>query len=337
MALTRTLPFHDSGQLDAASPASSGLLTEVCQGLSKQQKELPSRLLYDELGSALFEAITLLPEYGLTRADERLLRTHAEAVIGQLPGPLLVTELGSGTGKKTRPILEALQRRQPVRYFPIDISTSALRRCRQELEEVTAAGPQRIHIVGLETDYLNGLREVARQRHAEERLLVLFLGSTIGNFDRPAALAFLRELRGALRQGDALLLGADLEKPEALLLSAYDDALGVTAAFNLNVLGHANRVLGANFDLSAFRHQARYDRRQRRIEMHVLSLREQGVTIAKNGFSCHLRRGETIWTEASHKFNPEELNAWARHSGFLPRRQWVDQEWPFAENLWLAD
>src|SRR3989441_9961612 len=191
----------------------------VRDGLSKpRQRELPSIYLYDEIGTALFEAITFLPEYGLTRADERLLRRHAPAILEHLPPPVVVAELGSGSGRKTRWLLETLARREPVSYYPIDISPSALAKCALELAGVGAAS-----IVGLETSYLEGLRDVASRRRPGQTLLGLFLGGTLGNFDRPAADVFLREIRRCLQPGDALLLGTDLEKPVAELLLAYDE------------------------------------------------------------------------------------------------------------------
>jgi len=305
---------------------------EVRDGLSKPgQRELPSIYLYDEIGTALFEAITLLPEYGLTRADERLLRRHAPAIIEHLPPPVLVTELGSGCGLKTRWLLETLARREPVGYYPIDISPAALAKCEQELAVLGA-----VSIVGLEKSYLEGVREVASLRRPGQTLLVLFLGSTIGNFDRPAADVFLREIRRCLQPGDALLLGTDLEKPVAELLLAYDDPAGVTAAFNLNLLARINRELGGDFVLRNFAHEARYRKRERRIEMHLRSKRRQSVSIQEAGFTCTLRAGETIWTEACHKYRVEEIPGMAARAGFVCEAQWLDGEWPFAENLWIA-
>ena len=209
--------------------------------------------LYDELGTALFEAITLLPEYGLTRAEERLLRRHAGVMLEHLPPPLVVVELGSGSGRKTRWILEALAEREPVEYFPIDISSAALVRCHQELGNLGA-----VSMVGLEKSFLEGLQEVAARRRPDQTLLVLFLGSSIGNFDSPAAEHFLREIRRCLNPGDALLLGTDLEKSVSDMLLAYDDPMGVTAAFNLNLLARINRELGGDFRLRHFEHDVRY-------------------------------------------------------------------------------
>ena len=288
--------------------------------------------LYDELGTALFDAITLLPEYGLTRAEERLLRRHAGDMLEHLPPPVAVIELGSGSGRKTRWILEGLANREPVAYFPIDISAAALIKCHQELGNIGA-----ISIVGLEKSYLEGLQEAAARRRSDQTLLVLFLGSTIGNFDPPAAAKFLRDIRRHLKPGDALLLGVDVEKLVHDMLLAYDDPAGVTAAFNLNLLARINRELGGDFILRDFEHQVRYQEMDRRIEMHLRSARKQTVSIPSADFTCTFREGETIWTEACHKFRVEEIPGIARRTGFLCEAQWIDTEWAFAENLLIAD
>ncbi len=306
---------------------------DVRAGLTKPgQKELPANYFYDEIGSALFEAITLLPEYGLTRADERLLRQHAEAMVQPLlPAPVVVAELGSGSGKKTRWILEALARRQRTTYYPIEISPSALAKLDGELGQL-----HQVQIVGVESAYLDGLAFVAANRQPGERLLVLFLGSTIGNFGRLAGEQFLEEVRRRLSPGDALLLGTDLVKPAEVLLSAYDDSLGVTAAFNLNLLARINRELGADFDLRGFRHFVRYDAAERRIEMHLVSRRGQEVSIPGAGCRISFRGGETIWTESSYKYDADEIIAMSEAAGFREENQWVDEEWPFAESLLIA-
>ena len=263
---------------------------EVRAGLTQAaQKELPSKYFYDAVGSALFEVISLLPEYGLTRADERLLRRYAPQIVAQLPLPIMVAELGSGSGKKTRWILEALGRRRPTCYCPIELSKSALAMCQRELGDIDA-----ISIVGYEREYLDGLAEVADRRHDGEHLLVLFLGSTIGNFQRQAATRFLGAVRRTMRVGDALLLGTDLEKPAPQLLAAYDDALGITAAFNLNLLARINRELAADFNLQQFEHVARFNRDARSVEMHLRATRTQTVTIPKADLSVTFGKGETI-------------------------------------------
>jgi uncharacterized SAM-dependent methyltransferase len=184
--------------------------------------------------------------------------------------------------------------------------------------------------------YLDGLQEVAARRRDGERLLVLFLGSTIGNFDRPAGDQFLREVRAILSEGDALLLATDLEKPMPMLQLAYDDPAGVTAAFNKNLLGRINRELDADFDLSSFQHVARYDESERRVEMHLRSTVWQRVAIRKAGFRFYLREGETIWTESSHKYNPAEVIRMGERTGYRCEKQWFDSEWPFAQNLFFA-
>ena len=194
----------------------------------------------------------------------------------------------------------------------------------------------RVSIVGFERAYLDGLQEVAARRRDGEHLLVLFLGSTIGNFDRPAGDQFLRDVRNVLREGDALLLATDLEKSVPQLLSAYDDAAGVTAAFNKNLLARINRELDGNFDLSHIEHTVRYDESERRVEMHLRSTAWQRVTLRKAGFNFILREGETIWTESSHKYNPQEVPQMGERTGYRCAGQWADSEWPFAQNLFFA-
>jgi L-histidine N-alpha-methyltransferase len=306
---------------------------DVRAGLTRPgQKELPSKYLYDNVGSALFEVISHLPEYGLTRADERLLRRHADEIVDRVAGPVAVAELGSGSGKKTRWLLEAFCRRQRTSYYPVEISRSALVMCERELSDIDA-----ISIVGFEREYLDGLLEVAAYRKSSQRLFVLFLGSTIGNFDRPAGVKFLAEVRRILEPGDSLLLGTDLEKPSAQLLAAYDDELGVTAAFNLNLLARINRELDADFDLREFAHLAKINHAARSVEMHLQSKRRQMVSIPAAEVVVEFLEGETIWTESSHKYSAHEIVDTARNSGFHCETQWIDEQWPFAENLLIAE
>ena len=303
---------------------------DVRDGLSKPgQKELPCQYFYDEVGSALFEAITVLPEYGLTRADARLIRRLSPELTGHLRGPVAVAELGSGSGSKTRWILESLADSAPVTYYPIDISGSALARCAQELAMFG-------EVVPIAESYLNGLREAVCRRRSGQHLLVLFLGSTIGNFERAAAQDFLCQIRGCLMPGDSLLLGTDLIKPVRRMILAYDDPAGVTAAFNLNLLARINRELDGDFVLRNFVHEARYDERHGRVEMHLRSTVPQKVSIRAADFSCELRKDETIWTESCHKFHADEVCEMGAHAGFECLEQWIDEEWPFAESLLVA-
>jgi len=305
---------------------------DVRAGLTREhQKELPSKYLYDDVGSALFEVISHLPEYGLTRADERLLRRHSREIVDRVKGPVAVAELGSGSGRKTRWLLEAFCRRQRTSYYPVEISHSALVMCERELSDIDA-----ISIVGFEREYLEGLLEVAAYRNSGERLLVLFLGSTIGNFDRMAGLKFLSGVRRILKPGDSLLLGTDLEKSSSELIRAYDDELGVTAAFNLNLLARINRELAADFDLAQFKHVARINDEARSVEMHLRSKRPQKVHIRAAQVVVEFGQDETIWTESSHKYSLDDVCEMARTAGFRCEVQWMDEQWPFAENLLVA-
>jgi L-histidine N-alpha-methyltransferase len=319
----------------AELPQCTQFAGDVLAGLiSSKRKTLPSQYLYDDIGSALFEVLTLLPEYGLTRADSRLLARHSASMVAELPRDILIAELGSGSGTKTRYVLEAAVHRQTsgmVRYFPIDISPAALQQCRRALESISG-----VEIRTLDASYLQGLAEVVQRRHSGQAILLLFLGSTIGNFTPREARDFLRQIRLALQPGDALLLGADLVKPIEQMLVAYDDPIGATAAFNLNLLARINRELGGEFDLRSFRHLARWNEDRSRIEMHLESRIDQQVRIADLDRAIEFRKRETIWTESSHKFRPSQIASMAARAGFECREQWIDDEWPFAESLLLA-
>jgi dimethylhistidine N-methyltransferase len=307
----------------------SEFAAEVRLGLSKDPKTLPCRYFYDAVGTALFQAISVLPEYGLTRADDRLIRAHAPRIAAALPGAVSVIELGSGDGRKTGSLLAALAGPGRPTYYPIDVSRDALDACRRALEDVAEVKP-------IEAQYLAGVETAVSARRPRDRVLVLFLGSTIGNFERLDARRFLADLRRQLRAGDALLLGADLVKSESRMLLAYDDPAGVTAAFNRNLLARINRELGADFDLGAFVHQARYDRRERRIEMHLVARQPQRVSVPGSGIVVDFGESESIWTESSHKFGAAEVLEMAAGAGFGCAAQWVDEEWPFAETLLIA-
>lgn len=296
-----------------------------------ERKWLPARHLYDAVGSALFEAITYLPEYGLTRADYRVLRRAAGSLRGHIRGQALtVAELGSGSGTKTRLVLEALVPGLVESYCPIDISSEALERCQQELGDL-------VPVLPYHGAYVDGVLSLRESRPADVPLMLLFLGSSIGNLGPEDRGAFLASLRSALRPGDYFLIGFDLVKPKADLLRAYDDPAGVTAAFNRNVLGRVNRELGASFDLDSFSHLVRYDEHERRVEMHLIATRDQSVRIPLAGASCDIRRGETIWTESSYKFDCDEIGEVMQGAGFRQLATWTDEEWPLLEGLWLVD
>ncbi len=260
-----------------------------------------------------------------------MLQTHAPEIAERVARPVQVAELGSGSGKKTRWILEALSQTQETFYYPIELSPAALEACEKELGNIDM-----VSIVGYERTYLDGLRAVAGRRGPGDHLLVLFLGSTIGNFDRDAGEEFLKEIRSALQPGDSLLLGTDLVKDLERQLLAYNDPTGVTAAFNKNLLARLNRELNANFDLSAFEHEARWDASERRIEMHLVSKKRQKVEVPGANVQISLFENETIWTESSHKYFPREVGHMAARTGFREEAQWIDQEWPFAQNLWVV-
>jgi dimethylhistidine N-methyltransferase len=313
------MPDFVASRVDAAA-----FSQDVREHLSRwPQRELPSHHLYDAVGSKLFEAITELQEYGLTRADERILLTHAREIARAAGAPAAFAELGSGTGRKTRRILEVAP---GVPYFPIDLSPTALEACGNSLDHLAPVKP-------VCAGYLEGLREVAGRCNGNGPLLVLFLGSSIGNFDREGANRFLRQVRQVLRPGDSLLLGADLVKPVEDLLLAYDDPAGVTAAFSLNLLSRVNRELGGNFDLRRFRHEARWDESEQRIEMHAVALSRQAVRVPGAGLRLVIEKGESIRTELSHKYSIRDLDRLARAAGFAVRRRWIDAGWPFAETL----
>jgi dimethylhistidine N-methyltransferase len=304
---------------------------DVRRGLAKRgQKELNPEYFYDDVGSALFDVITLLPEYGLWRADARLLRQHSAELAALLDHPSLVVELGSGSGSKTRWILSELASRQPITYCPIDISEAALQRCGSELASIDS-----VKIIPFAQSYLEGLREALRLRPANATVLVLFLGSTIGNFAPEQATEFLGSIRGVLHRGDILYLSADLEKDHERMVAAYDDSIGVTAAFNLNLLARINRELGGKFVLSRFRHRALYNEPERRIEMHLQSTIDQAVPVG-DSLVVRFKREETIRTECSYKFRCSDIRELARSAGFACEAQWTDGEWPFAQSVLRA-
>ncbi len=310
---------------------------DVRRDLALSPKQLQSKYLYDALGSSLFEAICRLPWYRITRAERRLLRAHAVDVIDLLCGPdrsvePQFVELGCGSGEKLVILAEALQASGGRgRVHLIDISRQAL-----EQSERTLGRLDHFSVVGHRETYEVGLRRAAAARDEGHPMLVLLLGSNIGNFDTPAAQEFLRRIRAALGEGDSLLLGADLVKPEDELVTAYDDPLGVTAAFNLNLLVRMNRELGGTFDLRAFAHRALWNTSAQRIEMHLESLVAQTVRIEAADTTIAFAPGERIWTESSYKYDAVQIEEMGLQAGFAMAEQWVEQDAGFALTLFSA-
>jgi dimethylhistidine N-methyltransferase len=316
--------------VDAADGLDAAFAADVRAGLSARRKTLPCRWLYDARGSQLFERICALPEYSLTRAEAGLLATHADRIAAALPDGGTLVELGSGSARKTRLIISALLRRQGrLRYVPIDIAPAILKASARSL----VAEQPALEVRGIVADYHGGLRLLGREREGAAKL-VLWLGSNVGNFTRGAAARFLATVRGTLGRADRLLIGVDLRKDRAALERAYDDSDGVTAAFNLNLLARINRQLGGEFALEQFRHRVRWREHWGRIEMHLESRRAQRVRIAALGRVVTFRRGETIFTESSYKYDRTELARLATSSGFAVEAQFVDEGLGFSVNLW---
>jgi L-histidine Nalpha-methyltransferase len=320
-------PTAPGVQARAASEPGSRFAIDVREFLTRQPRELPSRYLYDELGSALFEAICRLPWYPLTRAEMRLLESHARDILHA--GFTTAIELGSGSGAKLSALIgTAGAGRGRLDVHLVDVSGSALAQARRALELF-----ENVRVTTHETTYEEGLEEARLARSLPGRRLALFLGSNIGNFDPPGRDAFIRIVRGALDAGDGFLLGVDLVKPEAELRMAYDDPLGVTAAFNLNLLSRINRELQGRLDLDGFGHRVVWNRALSRVEMHLRSVREQRVAIGAAGLDFTMSEGEMIWTESSYKYRPPEIGAMLERSGFRVRSQWIDGVGRFALTL----
>lgn len=306
---------------------------DVLSGLSARPKTLPAKYFYDELGSLLFEAISALPEYYLTRAEAEIFATHADEIV-ERAGLERLVELGGGSATKTRYLIEAaLRKRVALSYSSIDISEAALDASSRALRSEYPT----LNVRGYRGEYFEGLRRMAAQEgDAGGRTLVLFLGSNIGNFDPPEARRFLKAIRDVLRPGDALLLGTDLKKDRKDLEAAYDDELGVTAAFNANILGRINRELGGHFAVRQFRHRAFYNEPDGRVEMHLESLVDQTIRVDALAAQFPFKAGETIHTESSYKFSVEEVEQLARSTGFELELSWFDAQRRFACNLLRA-
>lgn len=287
--------------------------------LSLTPRQLPSRYLYDDLGSALFEAICCLPWYRITRAEQRILKGHGADILARVEHLASVVELGPGSGDKLATLLRS---RAPgaLDVHLVDMSPAALEDAQRTLQRDAD-----LAIHSHEATYEAGLARAMSQAQAPGSRLVIFLGSNIGNFDPPGSDEFLRRVRGALRPGDFLLLGTDLVKPANELLLAYDDPLGITAAFNRNLLVRVNRELGADFDIGAFAHRAVWNEDASRIEMHIVSAHRQHVSVPAAGLEVTFEAGESIWTESSYKYRPDDVDAMLSRANFGRTERWIEE------------
>lgn len=293
---------------------------DVRDALARTPRQIPSRYFYDPLGSALFDAICELPWYHITRAESRLLVRHRADLLHRLAPLSTVIELGPGSGEKVKLLLDDARLR-PARLdlHLVDLSARALQAATHALDSL-----QGVRVVGHAAEYAAGLREARSQAAGQGRTLVLFLGSNIGNFTPRCAVDLLGSIRDNLSPGDALLLGTDLVKSEADLLLAYDDPLGVTAAFNRNLLVRINRELEGDFDLDAFAHRAVWNAGDSRIEMHLEARSTQRVRIGAISMELTIREGERIWTESSCKYEPRDVVEMLEASGFEAADRWID-------------
>jgi L-histidine N-alpha-methyltransferase len=305
----------------------SPIAEEVLRGLSARPRRLPPKLFYDADGSHLFEQITETTEYYPTRTERAILKEYAGEIVHQTGSNITLVELGAGSASKTQVLIEALLRRQlRADFYPVDVSSSALQGA---LATLNGHFP-RLRVSPIVADYTHCIPDL---NALPGRKLVLFIGSTIGNFEPDEALAFLKNVHRSLQPGDALLIGFDLIKDAAVLHAAYNDAQGVTAAFNKNMLVRINRELGGSFDVDSFQHVALWNRRKSRIEMHLESIYEQTVWVQDLGCGFHFEKGERIHTENSYKFNPVSIARLLRRSGFKLEKTWTDAQGWFCEAL----
>ncbi|MEP6925856.1 MAG: L-histidine N(alpha)-methyltransferase [Pyrinomonadaceae bacterium] len=315
----------------ASRQAQGTLAEDVYAGLMAKPKSLPPKYFYDAVGSALFDVITLLPEYYPTRAEAEILENFADEIVAAVAGEKVLLELGSGSATKTRVLIEAILKTQnELLFIPNDISPTVLEESSRVLLQMYA----NLSVEAYAADYFTALENFKLDE--EKRVLALFLGSNIGNFTYEEARKLMTIWRKSLKPGDCVLLGTDLKKDFQVLIDAYDDPTLVTAAFNLNLLARLNRELDADFDLRAFRHLAIYNEAEGRVEMHLESLTTQRVNLEKINLKIDLAAGETIHTENSYKFNHEDLTHLAAVSGFELRQSWFDSEKRFASNLFQA-
>ncbi|MGQ0714429.1 MAG: L-histidine N(alpha)-methyltransferase [Gemmatimonadaceae bacterium] len=317
--MTRVVRAVERGpHIETPEEAHERLRREVRAGLRASPKTLPAKLFYDERGARLFEEITRLDEYYVTRTERAIMCAHA-AEMAELIGPRVVLiEPGSGEARKVRILLDHLE--DPAAYVPIDVSAEQLERVAKDL----AATYENLEVLPFEADFTRGLclPRFPESLHGGRRV-AFFPGSTIGNLHPPQAVALLHEIARVVGPGGGLMLGVDLRKDPVILHAAYNDTDGVTAAFNRNALVRLNREFDATFVIDRFRHYAYYNPVANRVEMHLVSLDSQEVTV--DGERIHFDQGEPIWTESSYKYSPAELGDCAREAGFGLRRMWCDR------------
>jgi len=300
---------------------------EVLFGLTSRPKTLPCKLFYDDRGSQLFEEITRLPEYYPTRTELGILQDSAKEIVQAAGTPVSIVELGAGTATKTSALLRAFARRQlRVKYFPVDISPGALADAKGRIKDEC----QNVTVLPVVADFSDGFHFL---REIPGRKLVLYLGSSIGNFEWNDAITMLSKVRQQLAAGDALLLGTDMVKSAEILVPAYDDAQGVTAQFNKNILVRLNRELAANFDVDSFRHIAEWSPERSRMEIFLESTRPQKVTLRMPQLTVQFRAGERIHTENSHKYTLEMVERMLCVSGYNLEKTWSDRQKWFGLNL----
>ena len=311
----------------------AAFLSDVTAGLSQEQKKLSSRYFYDATGSRLFQQIMNLPEYYLTRCEHELLNRHRQTMAAQFaaPGFFHLVDLGAGDALKTKILLGELHQQQHnFEYVPIDISGDAMQQLNDSLQQELPA----VEVQAVVGEYLQALDWLQENKPA--RKVVLFLGSNIGNFEPAEGIAFLKSIRSSLRKGDMLLLGVDLRKDPGTILRAYDDAAGVTAAFNLNLLHRINRELGGNFEVDKFRHYALYNPQEGVMQSFLISQEEQQVYLEAAGKEFHFQAYEAIHTESSHKYTLQQVKEIGQSCGFRTKHVYLDQQGYFADVLFSA-
>ena len=307
--------------------SNDAIALDVRDGLTATPKRLPAKLFYDEIGSQIFEQITQLPEYYLTRTERSILESFAGEILQQAGPSLTLVELGAGTATKTCILIEELLQRQNRNlFYPIDVSPSALDEAVRQLGQQFPA----LRVNPIVADYTGGVPALGR---IGGRKLVLYIGSSIGNFEPDEAVRILRRIRRTLRSGDALLLGADFAKSSKILVPAYDDAQGVTASFNKNILARLNRELDADFNLDAFRHIALWNRRVSRMEIYLESLTDQTAFLPPLDLDLTFQAGERIHTENSYKYTDAMIESILHESGFTLEQSWCDRKKWFGVHL----